>query len=182
MKIEVIGKNGFTPSAANREYAEKKLSKLEDFFGEESNLRALVVCKVYNKQMHKVEITIPAKNLIMRAECSEQDLYAAMDKSVDKLLQQVRKYKTRVKSKLDKEGIKHQIPAELDVENLEHEITAEQVVKNKQIELEPMTLEEAISQMELLGHDFFVYLDKQTHKTNVLYLRKDGNYANIETK
>ena len=181
MKIEVIGKNGFTPSAANREYAEKKLKKLNDFFGEDSNLKALVVCKVY-KQMHKVEITIPAKNLMMRAECSEQDLYAAIDKTVDKLLQQVRKYKTRVKSKLDKEGIKHQIPADLDVENLEHEITAENVVKNKQIELEPMTLDEAISQMELLGHDFFVYLDKQTHKINVLYLRKDGNYANIETK
>lgn len=181
MKIEVIGKNGFTPSAANREYAEKKLKKLNDFFGEESNLRALVVCKVY-KQMHKVEITIPAKNLIMRAECCEQDLYAAIDKSVDKLLQQVRKYKTRVKSKLDKEGIKHQINPEFDAEALEHEITGENIVKNKKIELEPMTLEEAITQMELLGHDFFVYLDKQTYKTNILYLRKDGNYANIEVK
>ena len=181
MIIEVIGKNGFTPSVANREYAEKKLKKLNDFFGSDNELRALVVCKVY-KQMHKVEITIPTKNLTMRAECSEQDLYAAIDRVVDKLLQQVRKYKTRVKSKLDKEGIKHQIPAELDVENLEHEMTAERIVKNKEIELEPMTLEEAISQMELLGHDFFVYLDKQTHKTNVLYLRKDGNYANIETK
>ena len=179
MKIEVIGKNGFVPSAANREYAEKKLGKLNDFFGEESNLRALVVCKVY-KQMHKVEITIPAKNLIMRAECCEHDLYAAIDKSVDKLLQQVRKYKTRVKSKLDKEGIKHQIPVDFDAENLEHELTADSIVKNKEIELEPMTLEEAITQMELLGHDFFVYMNKETHKTNIIYLREDGNYANIE--
>ena len=181
MIIEVIGKNGFTPSVANREYAEKKLKKLNDFFGSDNELRALVVCKVY-KQMHKVEITIPTKNLTMRAECSEQDLYAAIDRVVDKLLQQVRKYKTRVKSKLDKEGIKHQIPVELDVENLEHEMTAERIVKNKEIELEPMTLEEAISQMELLGHDFFVYLDKQTHKTNIIYLREDGNYANIVSK
>ena len=180
MKIEVIGKNGFVPSAANREYAEKKLRKLEDFFGEESNLRALVFCKVY-KQMHKVEITIPAKNLIMRSECCEFDLYAAIDKSVDKLLQQVRKYKTRVKSKLDKEGIKHQI-VDFDAENLEHELTADSIVKNKEIELEPMTLEEAITQMELLGHDFFVYMNKETHKTNILYLREDGNYANIEVK
>ena len=100
MIIEVIGKNGFTPSVANREYAEKKLKKLNDFFGSDNELRALVVCKVY-KQMHKVEITIPTKNLTMRAECSEQDLYAAIDRVVDKLLQQVRKYKTRVKSKLD---------------------------------------------------------------------------------
>jgi len=183
MKIEVIGKNGFTPSAANREYAEKKLRKLEDFFGADNELKALVVCKVYGKQIHKVEITIPTKNLMMRAECSEQDLYAAIDKSVDKLLQQVRKYKTRVKSKLDKEGIKTQIPADaFDAEELEQEINAEKVVKNKEIELVPMTLDEAISQMELLGHDFFIYLDKQTYKTNILYLRKDGNYANIETK
>jgi ribosomal subunit interface protein len=105
MKIEVIGKNGFTPSPANREYAEKKLRKLEDFFGEKTELNALVVCKVY-KQMHKVEITIPTKNLVMRAECNEQDLYAAIDRVVDKLLQQVRKHKTRIKSKLAKEGIK----------------------------------------------------------------------------
>ena len=181
MRIEVIGKNGFTPSAANREYAEKKLKKLNDFFGEDSNLNALVVCKVY-KQMHKVEITIPAKNLIMRAECSEQDLYAAIDKAIDKLLQQVRKYKTRVKSKLDKEGIKHQIPVDFDAEELEHTITGENLVKNKELELEPMTLEEAITQMELLGHDFFVYLNKETYKTNILYLRKDGGYANIEVK
>mgnify|MGYP002512036791 CR=1 FL=1 len=140
-----------------------------------------MVCKVY-KQMHKVEITIPTKNLTMRAECSEQDLYAAIDRVVDKLLQQVRKYKTRVKSKLDKEGIKHQIPAELDVENLEHEMTAERIVKNKEIELEPMTLEEAISQMELLGHEFFVFKNSDTEEIDILYKRKDGNYGIIDTK
>lgn len=179
MKIEVVGKNGFTPSPANKEYALKKLTKLEDFFGKDTELNALVVCKVY-KNCHKVEVTIPVKGLIMRAEVSEQDLYAAIDKSVDKLLQQVRKYKTRVKSKLDKEGIRSAIS--FDAENLDAELEAERVVKKKEIDLEPMTLEEAISQMELLGHDFFVYLDKNTRKTNVLYLRKDGNYANIETK
>ena len=183
MRIEIIGKNGFTPSEANREYAIKKLAKLEGFFGDSADLKALVVCKVYNKQMHKVEITIPTKNLIMRAECSEQDLYAAIDKTIDKLLQQVRKYKTRVKTKLAKEGIKTQIPEEsFDAEELEQEINASKLVRNKEIELEPMTLEEAISQMELLGHDFYVYINKETHKTNILYLRKDGNYANIETK
>ena len=181
MKIEVIGKNGFTPSPANKEYAVKKLHKLEDFFGEDSNLKAVVVCKVY-KTMHKVEVTIPTKNLIMRAECCEQDLYAAIDKAVDKLLQQVRKYKTRVKSKLDKEGIKSQIKDDFDAENLQQEITADRLVRTKEVELEPLSLDEAISQMELLGHDFFIYLDKTTHKTNILYLRKDGNYANIETK
>lgn len=183
MKIEVIGKNGFTPSVANREYAEKKLKKLEDFFGPNTDLKATVVCKVYNKQVHKVEITIPTKNLTMRAECSEQDLYAAIDRAVDKLLQQVRRHKDRVKSKLDKEGIKTQIRVDnFDADDLSQEINALNIVRNKEIELVPMTLEEAIGQMELLGHDFFVYLDKQTHKTNIIYLRDDGNYAKIETK
>ena len=118
----------------------------------------------------------------MRAECSEQDMYAAIDRAVDKLLQQVRKYKTRVKSKLNREGIRSQIKDDFDAENLEQEITADRLVRTKEVELEPLSLDEAISQMELLGHDFFVYLDKNTHKTNILYLRKDGNYANIETK
>ena len=132
--------------------------------------------------MHKVEVTIPTKNLIMRAECCEQDLYAAIDRSVDKLLQQVRKYKTRVKSKLDKECIKTQIKDDFDAENLQQEMNADRLVRTNEVELEPLSLEEAISQMELLGHDFFIYLDKTTHKTKILYLRKDGNYANIETK
>lgn len=182
MRIEVIGKNGFTPSMTEVEYAKKKLIKLENFFGEQAELNALVVCKEY-KQMKKVEVTIPTKNLIMRAESSEQDIRAAIDKSIDKLLQQVRKYKTRVKSKLDKLGIRSAIMSnEFDAEDLEKEIGAQKIVRNKEVELEPMSLDDAISQMELLGHDFFIYLDKQTHKTNVVYLRRDGNYAVIETK
>ena len=177
MKLEVVGKGDFVPSEANKAYALKKLSKLEDFFGEEAELKATMLCKVYNKNAYKVEVTIPTKNLIMRAEANESDLYAAIDRAVDKLLQQCRKYKTRVKSKLDKLGIKSQIVLEQ-----EHEDEDKQIVKTKELELEPMTTEEAISQMELLGHDFFIYLNKETHKVDVLYLRNDGNYANIETK
>lgn len=175
MRIELVGRGGFTPSEANKQYALKKLSKLEDFFGENADLKATIVCKVY-KNMHKVEVTIPTKNLMMRAEVNEGDLYAAIDKAVDKLLQQCRKYKTRVKSKLDKEGI-HVL-----FDDKQEEEPLKEVVKNKELQLEPMTQEEAISQMELLGHDFFVYLNKDTHKVNVLYLRDDGNYANIEAK
>lgn len=176
MRIELVGRGGFNPSEANRQYALKKLTKLEDFFGEQADLKATIVCKVY-KNMHKVEVTIPTKNLTMRAEVNEGDLYAAIDKAVDKLLQQCRKYKTRVKSKLDKEGIKV-----LFDDGPSEEEPIMPVVKTKELELEPMSQEEAISQMELLGHDFFVYLNKDTHKVSVLYLRDDGNYANIEAK
>lgn len=175
MKIEVVGKNGFQPSAQNKEYAEKKLAKIENFLDDSEELTARVVCKVY-KQFHKVEITIPAKNLILRAEVSEQDLYAAIDKSIDKLQSQIRKFKTKTKSKMSKVGLKASFTETVEDDESHH------LVRDKQIDLEPMTREEAIDQMELLGHDFFIYLDKETRKTNVIYLRDDGDYAIIETK
>lgn len=182
MKVEVVGKNGFQPSDANKEYAIKKVSKIENYFEGTKELEARVVCKVY-REFHKVEITIPTKNFIMRAEVADVDLYASIDKAIDKLLSQVRKYKTKVKSKSDKEGIKENlVTGDLDVESLEKEIIATQLVRNKEVELVPMTIEEAMSQMELLDHDFFIYLDKDTKTTNVIYLREDGHYALIETK
>ena len=172
MKVEVLGKNGFTPSEANKEYAEKKLAKIESFIDRpEEELTARVVCKVY-KEGHKVEVTIPTKGMILRAESLQHHLNVAIDEVVDKLLGQIRKYKTRL-SKKGKEGIRSQ--------NIEDEPLGE-VVREKDLELSPMTREEAIEQMELLGHSFFVYLDKNTHKVNVVYLRNDGNYAIIETK
>ncbi len=103
MRIEVVGKNGFHPSEANKDYAIKKLAKVESHFDEGKELEARVVCKVY-KDYHKVEITIPTKSFIMRAEVTDIDLYAAVDRAIDKLLAQVRKYKTRVKEKNEKEG------------------------------------------------------------------------------
>ena len=172
MKVEIVGKNGFTPSDANKEYALKKLAKLDGLVFDSENLSARVVCKVY-KQFHKVEVTIPAKNIILRAEVQEVDIYAAIDAVVDKLLNQVRKYNDRIKDKMGKKGIR-------TVDMVETPNT-ERVVRDKNIDLEPMTREEAIDQMELLGHDFFIYLDKETRKTNVIYVRNDGDYAVIET-
>lgn len=170
MKVEIVGKNGFAPSDANKEYALKKLTKLEGLLPDHDNLQARVVCKVY-KAFHKVEVTIPAKNIILRAEVEEADIYAAIDGAIDKLVRQVRHYNDRMKDKMGKKGIRT-----VDVEAKE-----ERIVRDKNVDLEPMTREEAIDQMELLGHDFFIYLDKETRKTNVIYLRNDGNYAVIET-
>lgn len=174
MKVEIVGKNGFVPSDANKEYAIKKLEKLKNLVPDYDTLNARVVCKVY-KAFHKVEVTIPAKNIILRAEVAEEDIYAAIDKMVDKLVKQVSRYNDKVKDKIGKQSIRNLGPNEETVDDV-------RLVKNKSIDLEPMTKEEAIDQMELLGHDFFVYLDKQTRKTNVIYLRDDGNYAVIETQ
>ncbi len=172
MKVEIVGKNGFNPSPANKEYAEKKLEKLQDVLQDYENVTARVVCKVY-KTYHKVEVTIPSKNIMLRAEVMEESLYAAMDGAIDKLMKQVRRYNDKVKDKLGKKGIRS-----LGVSEAE----PQRVTREKHLDLEPMTRDEAIDQMEALGHDFFVYLDKETRKTNVIYLRADGDYAVIETE
>lgn len=169
MKVEIVGKNGFIPSDFNKDYAIKKLGKLEGILSDFDTVSARVVCKVY-KTYHKVEVTIPSKNIILRAEVMEEDIYAALDGAIDKLVKQVRRYNDKNKAKLGKQGIRS-MPVEKD----------ERIVRGKHVDLEPMTSEEAIDQMELLGHDFFIYLDKATRKTNVIYLRSDGGYAIIET-
>jgi putative sigma-54 modulation protein len=108
-------------------------------------------------------------------------MYAAIDKANDKLVAQIRRHKDKLKNNLEKEGIKQAYSTEFDAESLEKEVLASQLVKNKKVELKPMTSEEAIAAMELLGHSFYVYLDVKTEKTSVVYLREDGDYAVIET-
>ncbi|MFA5560870.1 MAG: ribosome-associated translation inhibitor RaiA [Acholeplasmataceae bacterium] len=181
MKFEILGKNGFVPSDAIKAYAEKRLAKVVSVFGPGVVHEVRIVCKVY-KDHHKVEVTIPAKSTIIRAEVADVDMYAAIDKANDKLIAQIRRYKDKLKNNLEKEGIKQAYSREFDAESLEKEVLATQLVKNKKVELKPMSTDEAIAAMELLGHSFYVYLDKETNKTNVVYLRKDGDYAVIETQ
>ena len=171
MKVEIVGKNGFIPSDSNKDYAVKKLGKLEDLLRDYEHATSRVVCKVY-KAFHKEEVTIPAKNIILRAEVTDADIYAAIDGVVDKLVKQLRRYNDKAKSKMGKQGIRS-----VDVNDSQND----KFERVKFLDLEPMTSDEALDQMELLGHDFFIYLDKETKKTNVIYLRSDGNYAIIET-
>lgn len=182
MKVEVTGKNGFVPTKPIIDYAEDKVSKMDTFF-KDQDLVARVVLKVYPKY-HKAEVTIPAKNLVMRSEAEDETIYGAIDKSIEKLVSQFRKYKTRVKTKDNKKGI-NDVFAEQAFETpkgpqLDPEVA--KLVRNKEVKLEPMTVDEAMEAMELSGHDFFIYLDKMTHKVNVIYVREDGDYAVIETK
>jgi putative sigma-54 modulation protein len=181
MKFEIVGKNGFTPTSAIKAYAEKRLSKVVSFFGPDVIQEVRVVCKVY-KDHHKVEVTIPAKGNVLRAEVADVDMYSAIDKVNDKLVAQIRRHKDKLKHSLEREGIKQAYSHEFDAESLEKEIIASQLVKNKKVDLKPMTAQEAISAMELSGHDFYIYLDKDSTRTNVVYRRDDGDYAIIETQ
>jgi putative sigma-54 modulation protein len=180
MKVEVVGKNGFQPSDENKEFVTAKLQKVENYFKEQNDLRARVVAKVY-PTYQKVEVTIPTKNITLRAESKGQDLYSAVDLSLDKLEKQIRKYKTRVKEKKSKDALKETF-ADGYFEKPAEKVQPANLVRTKQVTLVPLSDEDAMEQLELTDHNFFLYLDNVTLKVKVLYVRDDGNYAIIETE
>lgn len=174
MKYNIRGeKVEVTP--AIKSYIEDKIGKLDKYFDDASNINANVVIKVCGKEQ-KIEITVPAMHYTLRSEESHSDLYAAIDLTVDKLERQIRKNKTKINSKIKRNIIQN---FEMDLEdNFEED---SKVLKRKKVDMKPMDEEEAILQMEMLGHSFFVFKNADTDSICVLYLRKDGNYGIIET-
>lgn len=161
---------------AIKSYIVEKIGKLEKYFDNFEDIEANVVIKIRGKEQ-KMEITIPTAQFTLRSEESHSDLYAAIDLTVDKLERQIRKNKTKINSKIRKNLIQS-----FDVvleDTFEEEA---KVIKRKKIDMKPMDEEEAILQMEMLGHSFFVFNNVDTDCVCVLYLRKDGNYGLIETK
>ena len=141
------------------------------------DITANVVVKVRDHQ-DKVEVTIPIKAFILRAEETQEDFYAAMDVVVDKLERQIRKQKTRLQS----QHLKDRKVFNFALEEEEIEEEEEKIVKRKKVEVKPMNEEEAILQMELLGHQFYLFKDADTNLPTVVYKRKDGNYGIIESE
>ncbi|HZH60856.1 MAG TPA: ribosome-associated translation inhibitor RaiA [Metabacillus sp.] len=181
MRYNVRGENiEITP--ALREYAEKKIGKLERYFEESVDANVNVNLKYYNDQESKIEVTIPMTDLVLRAEENHQDMYAAIDLVVNKLERQIRKHKTKVNRKLREQGAPKFVFSNYQPEDISQEEVeeSEEVVRTKRFNLKPMDSEEAILQMDMLGHNFFVYTDAKTNKTNVVYKRKDGKYGLIE--
>ena len=177
MKYNIRGDKLEVTSAINN-YVESKLDRLNKYFKEE-DLLANVLLRVRGASQI-IEVTIPTDKFILRGEEEAKDLYAAIDLVTDKLERQIRKNKTR----LNKQNLDNKYK---DF-NLDYEITSEEetdeeeiIVKRKNVEMKPMDEEEAILQMNLLGHEFFVYKDMHTNNVCVLYKRKDGNYGLIET-
>lgn len=156
---------------AIRDYAVSKIDKMEKYFENPDEVSVKVVFSIRGREQ-KVEITINSINFDLRSEVSHSDMYAAIDLSVDKLEQQMRKFKSKLMSK---ERV------EIVYDDIIDDDVLEEVVKRKKVYLKPMDEEEAIMQMELLGHTFFVFKDIKTEKVNVLYKRLDGAYGVIET-
>ena len=178
MKYNIRGDKLEVTDAINS-YVESKLDRLNKYFKDEDILANVLLRVRGNSQI--IEVTIPTDKFILRSEEEDKDLYAAIDLVSDKLERQIRKNKTR----LNRQNIDNKFKEfNFDYEMMDEEETSEDevIVKRKNIEMKPMDEEEAILEMNLLGHEFFVYKDMHTDKICVLYKRKDGNYGLIETK
>ncbi len=175
MKFTIRGKK-LEVTDALKSYIEEKIGRLDKYFENPDNISANVLMKLSgNNQV--VEVTINTHGLILRGEESNKDLYASIDLVTDKIERQIRKNKTKIHKKTSKETIRDF--REFETEEVEDN---KDVVKRKTIDMKPMSEEEAILQMNLIDHDFFVYKDADTNNVNVVYKRKAGDYGVIETK
>ncbi|MGE4342089.1 MAG: ribosome-associated translation inhibitor RaiA [Bacilli bacterium] len=177
MKFQIVGKN-IVVTDAIKAAVEKKLSKMDKYFIIDDNVLCRALVRSY-KVGAKVEVTIFTPHMDFRVEEQDDDLYAAVDKAIDKLEQQMRKLKTRLdrrnKMSLGEALMMENIVAEADEED-------DKVVRIKSIFLEPMDLDEAITRMEALNHSFFMYLDSEDNLISLLYHRNDGGYGIIQAE
>ena len=172
MKVTITSRN-FNASEHLKDTIEKKIEKLSKYFSEDIVVNVMLSSE---KGRDKVEATINAKGTIFRAEEASSAVYDAIDRVVEKLSTQMSRYKDKLQNKYKdhKEIIFSEIP---DVEQYE-DIKVE---RTKNFELIPMPVEEAVIQMELLEHNFFIFIDIETDKVSVAYKRKGGGYGVIET-
>lgn len=166
---------------ALRDYVEKKLGRLERYFEAPPTSEVNVTLSVI-REKQSVEVTIPLTGVLLRAEEKSDDMYASIDLVVDKLERQIRKHKTKANRKVRQEaGYKNLFKDDVvtPVSLLEEEDDYE-VVRTKRFTLKPMDVEEAILQMNMVGHNFFVFANSDSSQVNVVYKRADGKYGLIE--
>ena len=176
MKIIFKGKH-IEVTDAIRNYTEKRLNKIERHF---DHILEVIVTLSVEKSRQIVEVTLQTNRALIRAEEETDDMYTSIDKVADKLERQIKKYKEKYFQKphpsTEKKGLANE---EINAEDSESDKIAK-IVKTKRFAIKPMSVEEAAMQMDLLGHNFFVFANDNTNKVNVLYKRKDGNFGLIE--
>jgi putative sigma-54 modulation protein len=166
---------------ALRDYVEKKLSRLEKYFEAPLTPEVVSVTLSVVKGLQSIEVTISLPGMLLRAEERHSDMYASIDLVVDKLERQIRKHKTRANRKIRQEGGKRDLfrmdfaPGGYVEEEEDFEL-----VRTKRFDLKPMGVEEAILQMNMVGHSFFVFSNMDSQRVNVVYRRDDGRYGLIE--
>ncbi len=155
-----------------KDYIKEKLEKLNKYLKNNNEIRANIAVRVKGKDQI-VEITIPLKSLILRSEEKQDNFYKAVDKTIDKLVRQLRKNKTRL--------TKHNKDKEIELDEIKEEKDTEEVIKRKTVSVKPMNEEEAILQMELLDHSFYMFKNEEG-KASVVYKRKNGGYGIITSE
>lgn len=188
MNFNIRGENiDVTP--ALRDFVEKKVGRLDRYFEEDITSDVHVTMRVQRDTQHSVEVTIPMVKLLLRAEETSQDMYASIDLVVEKLERQIRKFKTKVNRKFKTEGsLKHifyeeTLNGQPNSEPADAEMTGDEeleIVRTKRFNLKPMDAEEAVLQMDMLGHSFFVFSDAISDQVSVVYKRRDGRYGLIQ--
>lgn len=175
MKISIHGDH-IKITEAIKTYVEEKISKISKFFEDENSIEAIVKIRVRgNDQI--IEVTVPTKLFTIRAEDSNSDLYAAIDLVQKKLETQIKKNKSKLMNKYkDKKGFV------MINDEVEEPIEESQILRRKEIDFKPMDEDEAILQMELTNHDFFVFKNIDEKCTSVVYKRKDGTYGIINAR
>ena len=172
MNITIVGRK-CTPRESFKDRAALKLHKVEKFFGPDATAK---VTATVEKNVKIVEITLQKGGFIFRAQERAQDLEEALDNCVDSLIRQIRKNKTKLERRLREVSFDEVFNAP----DTADEETEYDVVRTKAVILKPQTVDEAILQMNMLGHDFFVFNDRETDGTSIVYRRKDGKYGLIE--
>ncbi len=170
MAVVVRGKN-IEVTPALKDYVEKRVGKITKYF---NALGDITVILTVEKNRHIVEVTVPLNGMLLRGEESTSSMYASVDLVIEKLEKQIEKYKTKLSRKLRSGIFKGELVSETpDDDDF-------QVVKTKRFAIKPMDVEEAIMQMNLINHDFYVFTNAETEEVNVVYRRRNGHYGLIE--
>lgn len=168
MRINIQGRN-ITISDPVANYVTKRVKKFDRLFGDDIEAQ---VCLSVEHYRRICELTIPLKGVTLRAEDSSDDMYTSIDNVIGKIERQIRKHRTRLEKKIrDDVNIDELYAAPFE------EPQSGQLVRTKHFDLEPMDVDTAIDQMEMLGHTFFMFLDDKTHTVQTVYKRTDGNYG-----
>ena len=178
MKLQIVAKNNVEVSETMREYASKKIGKLNRYLPSigEGKVEILEERTKLPEKRFAVQVTLDSKGTLIRAQERANDLRTAIDRVMDALTSRIERYK----GKLYDKGRGISLARQEAVEETEGVEAPKKVVKSKHFLVKPMPEDEAINQMELLGHDFFLFINADTDMVNLLYRRKDGNYGLIE--
>ncbi len=183
MQIQIRGKHmDVTP--ALEQYAQRKLGRLERHFDTPPEKEVLATMSIVGG-LHRIEVTMTLHGVLFRAEEQSEDMYASVDLVVDKLEQQIQRHKKKLNQRFRDQGLRTRIKVSAENGAFTHTVRKTDpsdyhVVRTKRFPMKPMDVEEAVMQMDLLGHDFFMFTNAATDEVNVIYRRKEGNYGLIE--